>query len=220
MYNITTVHCNNQPLSWILFVDRVLFTIWPKLHCTDNKFKSPNGKHTKMPHAFPISRLGNQFQQRYFKTSWPGNTKNKVPVCIQMFCLQQLGTKSLAQKCSQAQDILWRWLALRDIWTNMRWTKVRSRSNYTGANQGFLVLLGFLYGPDRCMQVLIWLWNHKDGNDVGAVRKFCFIFISFIYSGCEPGIPGKANLITVLAKNPWREDNEGNISVLDVGEKP
>ena len=36
------------------------------------------------------------------------------------------------------------------------------------------------------------------------------LFQLFIYSGCEPRTPGEANLITALAKNLWREDNEGN----------
>ena len=33
------------------------------------------------------------------------------------------------------------------------------------------------------------------------------ILFHFIYSGCEPRIPGKVNLITVLTTNPWREDD-------------
>ena len=48
---------------------------------------------------------------------------------------------------------------------------------------------------------------------------YLYLFYLFIYSGCEPSIPGNANSITVLAKNLLREDNEGNFS-LEVGGKP
>ena len=53
----------------------------------------------------------------------------------------------------------------------------------------------------------------------GSKPGYYFISFHFVYSDCEPRFPEKADIITVLAKNPQRKDSEGNGSFRD-GRKP